>query len=202
MFIIKTGGDKVKNFNICIDIDGTITEPYYWLDIANRYFNKNVAENKITDYSIPKVMGVEECQWQKFYDNNKMKIHWQERIRKDVKDVLRMLNLESNIYFVTARDKDMTMMTHAYLKKNKIPYDELFVLGSAYKVDKAMELNCSIFIEDCYDNAIQLADAGFKVLLIDTNYNRKSLNRNILRVYNWREVYFIVNKLLWQSQAV
>lgn len=192
----------MKDFNICIDIDGTITDPYYWLGFANRHFNKNVTEDKVTDYDITKVMGIENCQWEEFYNKNKMRIHWQERVRKDVKEVLNLLSTQSNIYFVTARDKDMTIMTHAYLKENGIPYDELFVLGSAYKADKARELNCSIFIEDSYDNAVQLSNEGFRVLLMDTNYNRKALMRNIVRVYNWREVYFIINKLLWQSQAV
>lgn len=30
----------MNNLNICIDIDGTITEPYYWLDISNKSFHK------------------------------------------------------------------------------------------------------------------------------------------------------------------
>lgn len=30
----------MNNLNICIDIDGTITEPYYWLEISNKYFKK------------------------------------------------------------------------------------------------------------------------------------------------------------------
>ncbi len=34
----------MKNLNICIDIDGTITDPYYWLNITNKYFNKNITE--------------------------------------------------------------------------------------------------------------------------------------------------------------
>ena len=94
------------------------------------------------------------------------------------------------------------MLTHGYLRKNEIPYDDLFVLGSHYKVDTARELNCDIFIEDNYDNAIQLSDAGFNVLLIDTYYNRKPLNENIIRVYDWIEIYGVIKKLLLQAQAM
>jgi uncharacterized protein len=94
------------------------------------------------------------------------------------------------------------MLTNAYLRKNEIPYDDVFVLGTHYKVDKARELNCSIFIEDNYDNAIQLSSAGFKVLLIDTNYNRKPLNENVVRVYNWKDIYTIINELILQSIAM
>jgi len=96
----------------------------------------------------------------------------------------------------------LTMLTHSYLKKNEIPYDDLFVLGSHYKVDKAKELKSDIFIEDNYHNALQLSEAGFKVLLLDTNYNRKPINENITRVYNWKEIYSIIDKLLLQSKAM
>lgn len=38
--------------NICIDIDGTITDPYYWLDFANSYFNLNVTKDMVTQYEL------------------------------------------------------------------------------------------------------------------------------------------------------
>jgi len=94
------------------------------------------------------------------------------------------------------------MLTHGYLKKNEISYDGLYVLGSPDKVETAKQLNCDIFIEDSYDNALQLSNAGYKVLLIDTNYNRLPLNDNITRVYNWKEIYKIINKLLLQYEAM
>lgn len=30
----------MNTLNICIDIDGTITKAYDWLDMANKYFKK------------------------------------------------------------------------------------------------------------------------------------------------------------------
>jgi uncharacterized HAD superfamily protein len=192
----------MKNFNICIDIDGTITDPYYWLNITNKYFNKNITKEEITKYYIHEVMGIKQEEYEGFYEENKIEIHSQQEIREDVQHVIERLSKLHNIYFVTARDKSLTMFTHSYLKKNEIIYDDLFVLGSHYKVDKAKELNCSMFIEDNYDNALQLSNAGFKVLLIDANYNRKPLNDNIIRVFNWKEIYSIINKLLLQSKAM
>ncbi|MBC2582670.1 5' nucleotidase, NT5C type [Clostridium sp. DJ247] len=192
----------MKNLNICIDIDGTITDAYYWLDITNKHFNKNIKEEQVTEYEIHKILGVEEKEYSEFYEKNKIKMHSEEKLRPDVKAVLIRLSLLCNIYFVTARDKDLTILTHSYLKKHEIPYNDLFVLGSHYKVDTAKQLNCNVFIEDNYDNAIQLSNAGFKVLLIDTNYNRKPINENILRVYNWKEIYSIINKMLVQDKAI
>ncbi|MBW9154021.1 5' nucleotidase, NT5C type [Clostridium estertheticum] len=192
----------MKNLNICIDIDGTITDAYYWLNITNKYFNKNITEDEVTQYYIHEIMGVTLKEYDEFYQENKFEIHSEQILREDVQIVIKTLSELHNIYFVTAREKELTMFTHSYLKRNEILYDELFVLGSHYKVNKARELECNVFIEDNYDNAIQLSNAGFKVLLIDTNYNRKSLNDNIVRVYNWKEIYYTINKLLLQSKAM
>lgn len=192
----------MKNLNICIDIDGTITDAYYWLDITNKYFKKNITIDQVTEYEISKVMGVEEKHYIEFYEEYKHMIHWEQELREDVRDVINMLNMQHNTYFVTARSTDLTMLTHRYLRRYEIAYDELFVLGSHYKVNKAKELNCDVFIEDNYDNAIQLSTAGYKVLLIDTNYNRKPLNENITRVHNWKEIYSIIDKLFLQSKAM
>ncbi|WP_331721977.1 5' nucleotidase, NT5C type [Alkalithermobacter paradoxus] len=68
----------------------------------------------------------------------------------------------------------------------------MFVLGSHYKVGKAKELRCDIFIEDSYKNAIELSNAGFTVILMDTNYNRLPINERIIRVSNWQEIYEII----------
>lgn len=192
----------MKNLNICIDIDGTITDPYFWLEEANKYFNKSVTVEQVTEYLIHKVMNIDILEYDKFYEKRKFSIHSKQELRDDVKIALEKLSILHNIYFVTAREKSLTMLTHSYLKKNEVYYDELFLLGSHYKVEKAKELNCNIFIEDSYDNAIQLSEAGFKVLLMDTNYNREKLNQNIIRVYNWKEIYEIINKLLLHNKAM
>lgn len=192
----------MKNLNICIDIDGTITEPYFWLEFTNEYFNMSLTEEQVTEYDIHEVIGVEEKVFLEFYEKYKFEIHSEQKLRENVEGVIKRLNLIHNIYFVTARDTSLSMVTHLYLKNNKINYDELFLLGSHYKVDKAKELNCSIFIEDNYNNALQLSNKGFKVLLLDTNYNRKPLNENIIRVYNWKEIYLIINELFLQSKAM
>ena len=170
--------------------------------MTNKYFNKKIKEEQVTKYYIHEVMGIKPEEYEKFYEENKIEIHSNQKLREDVQSVIKRLSRIHNIYFVTAREKELTMLTHLYLKRNEIPYDDLFVLGSHYKVDKARELECNVFIEDNYDNAVQLSTAGFKVLLVDTNYNQKPLNDNIVRVYSWKEIHSIINELLLQSKAM
>ena len=194
---------KVKNLNICIDIDGTITDPYFWLSIANKYFNKNITVDKVTEYEIDKVMGVTREEYYEFYNKSKFEMHNEEvRLRENVREAIGELIQTNNIYFVTARDKDLEILTYSYLNKNFIPYDDVFIQGTYYKVNTAKELKCDIFIEDSYSNALQLSESGFKVLLIDTNYNRKPLNENITRVFNWNEIYQIIREIPLHRKAI
>ncbi len=96
----------------------------------------------------------------------------------------------------------MRVLTYNYLNRHNIPYDGVYLLGSPHKVDIAEKLNCDVFIEDSPQNALQLSQSGFKVILLDTNYNRQVSDENITRVFNWNGVYGIIEKMLLQSKAV
>lgn len=192
----------MKNLNICIDIDGTITDPYYWLSHANRYFNTNLSESDVKSYSISKLLNITQADYIEFYEKLKFKIHSEEKLRYDAKEVLDKLYSTNNTYFVTARDKSLELLTLTYLKNHEIPFDDVFVLGTHNKVSKAIDLKCDIFIEDCYENAVLLSNSGFKVILLDTNYNRMPLNNNIIRLYNWEQIFELISKISKERKAV
>jgi len=192
----------MKNLNICIDIDGTITDPYYWLSYANDYFKCNISESQVTSYSISTILNIEERAYLEFYEQFKTKIHNEQKLRDDVKDVLDKLHQLNNLYFVTARDKSLELLTVLYLLNHEIPFDEVIVLGYINKVPTAINLDCDIFIEDSYDNAIQLSNSGFKVILMDTNYNRFPLNNNIIRAYSWNEILQIITEISKEKEAI
>ena len=192
----------MKKLNICIDIDGTITDPYYWLSYANNYFNSNISENQVTSYDISKVLNIKQNDYLEFYEKFKFEIHTNQKLRPDVKDILDELYKFNNLYFVTAREKSLELVTFLYLLNHEIPFDEIYILGTHNKVPKAKDLNCDIFIEDSYDNAIELSNSGFKVILIDTNYNRLPLNHNIIRAHNWMEISQIITEISREKEAI
>jgi len=193
----------MKNLNICIDIDGTITDPYYWLSYANEHFNLNISESQVISYDIHKVLNIDQKDYLEFYEKFKVEIHSKQKLRNDVKKVLDILHKYNNLYFVTAREKSLELVTFLHLLDNEIPFDEVFHLGTHNKVPKAKELNCSIFIEDSYDNAILLSNNGFKVILIDTNYNRLPIkSSNIIRAYNWTEILRIITEISMEKEAI
>ena len=192
----------MKNLNICIDIDGTITDPYYWLSYANSYFNSNISEDQVISYNISKVLNIEQNDYIEFYEKFKFEIHTTQKLRNDVKEILDELHRFNNLYYVTARDKSLELVTFLYLLNHEIPFDEIFILGTHNKVPKAKDLNCDIFIEDSYDNAIELSNNGFKVILLDTNYNRLPLNHNIIRAHNWMEISKIITEFSIEKEAI
>ncbi|MCI1945409.1 5' nucleotidase, NT5C type [Clostridium luticellarii] len=192
----------MKSLNICIDIDGTITDPYFWLNSANKYFNKNITSDEITQYEVHKALKVSREEYTNFYNENKFDLHHRERINKDAVGTIQKLIKSSNIYFVTAREKSLEILTREYLNRNNVPYDGVYVLGTYHKVDTAKDLNCDLFIEDSFENAVELSENGFKVLLVDTNYNRFPLKENIKRVFNWTQIHNIITRILLQEKAV
>lgn len=178
----------MKELNICIDIDGTITEPYYWVDYANMYFNLNIKEADVTKYEICDVLGISSDEVNGFYKMYGEEMLFNAQVRSNARNTLWELYNKHNIYYVTARDNSLRALTEEWFKYNDLPKGELYMLGSHYKVDKAKELNCNIFLEDRYENAVELSGAGFKVYLLDCNYNRDKLLNGIQRVSNWEQV--------------
>lgn len=174
--------------NICLDIDGTLTDPYCWIGYANSYFGKHITKDDFTVYDFHKVIGVSLEEFLAFYNIFGPQMHLYAPMQKGVKEVLKKLEKYHHLFYVTARESRMEQVTREWIKNNGLPQAELFCLGSHYKVDKAKELNCNIFVEDRYENALQLAKAGIKVLLVDCNYNRFPTPNNVVRVKNWDEI--------------
>ena len=189
----------MKNLNICIDIDGTITEPDFWLEQAANYFGVKVSKEEFIHYEYHKALNISEEAYSKFYEEYKFEFHARDILRKSAKEVISEFYENNKIYFVSARDKALEMLTMSYLKNNEIPFDGLFVLGSHYKVKEAQRLKCDVFIEDNLNNALSLSEEGFKVLLMDTTYNQGELTPNIKRVYDWMDVLYEINKLIYSN---
>ena len=102
---------------------------------------------------------------------------------------------DNNLFFVTARNYSLTQITQDWLKKQQLSQIPLYSLGTDNKLHKANELKCDIFIEDHPNNALNLANGGIKVILIDCNYNKGVEHQNITRVSYWKEIKDVIDKL-------
>ncbi|MCT4631480.1 MAG: hypothetical protein N4A76_01935 [Firmicutes bacterium] len=175
--------------NICIDIDGTVTDPYYWLEEANGYFRSDLKPDEVVCYDIHTILGIPRKEYDIFYDKYGEKIHREALVREEASTIVNHIHKNNKIHFVTARDPRMTTVTYEWLDKHDFIYHGVHLLGSHHKIEKARELECDIFIEDRYENAVELAKEGFKVLLVDCTYNRYENVENVTRVYDWEDIY-------------
>lgn len=182
----------MERYNLCIDIDGTVTEPYYWLAKANEYFDTNLKPQDVTDYEIHKILGVTREAYLRFYELYGKQLHRDAKVRFGAKEMVNRLYRAHNIHFVSAREQKMEEITVQWLNRNGFLLDTLTLLGTTNKAPKAQELASDYFIEDCYENAVILAEAGFKVLLIDCTYNQKPLPELVDRIQNWSQIVDII----------
>lgn len=186
----------MKRLSICVDIDGTITEPLYWLESVNHFFNTSIKLEEITSYDVFYTnYNISYDELLEYYKLNGAEIHANANIRENASYYLQELYRIHDLYYVTARMSYMDDVTKTWLEKYGIPYKEIHLLGSHDKLDKAKELNCDIFIEDRYENAIQLSEAGIDVILIDCVYNQDELNDKITRAHNWSDIFNTIKRM-------
>lgn len=181
------------SLNICVDIDGTITDSYAWITYFNEYFNTNVKAEDMIKFDICRITGISEEEYEQFYAIKGNEMHLNAQPREGAAINLSRLSEKNNIYYITARPERFRECTSTWLKENGFPEGEIYMLGSHDKDEKAVELKCDFFVEDRYRNARMIADKGIKVFLIDSNYNRYPLVNNIQRVYGWEEIYLKIN---------
>jgi len=190
----------MRKLNLCIDIDGTVTQPHDWLPRANRFFKMQVEEKDVKKYEIHEVLGIKKSAYEEFYNLFGKLLHRDAKIRTGVKEVISKLSLSHGIHFVTAREEKMRDVSIEWLKKHQIPMDTISLLGTCDKVDRARKLSCDIFIEDSLVNAEMLCRNGFPVLLLDCSYNKGALPVNIIRVNNWFQIEKIIEDTSLKSE--
>lgn len=184
-----------KRLNICVDIDGTITSPYYFLPYLNKLLGTDVGEEEYLSTDWNKVFGKEHAPLFKHFDELCPESYDVADLLEGADKYINKLAESSNIYFVTARKKCLYERTLLWLKNNGLEKFKTYMLGHNNKRDIAKDLNCDIFVEDNPENAHNLAEAGFRVILMDTKYNRELRHDNITRVNSWKEIYRIIQDL-------
>lgn len=178
----------MSNLNICIDIDGTITSPYHFIPYLNDICQKNITEEECITLDWKELYNQDMEDILKKLHNEYIHVYKEAELVENVKETLEELKINNNLYFVTARSEILTDITKEWLIEKGIHNIDVHLLGSDYKIEKAKELNCNLFLEDNPDNAIQIANAGIDVILMDANYNKEINHERITRVKNWNEV--------------
>lgn len=94
--------------------------------------------------------------------------------------------------YITSRSID-TSITEKWLQKNNFPTTKVYSVGfNESKVDVAKESGIDIFVDDKYDNFVELNKNGIFTLLMDAPHNQR-YDVGYKRIYSLKELKRFIN---------
>lgn len=188
---------------IGIDIDGVLTDIEQWqLDVGGKFFSKfdKGVANK-DGYEITEIFNVSDELDNQFWNEYLYEYVTKEPSRKYASEVIKKLKEDGNeIYIVTARyltdrntedGEKMRKIVVNWLAEQKIDYDEI-IFSPEDKKENCKKYNIDIMIEDKVDNINKISSI-IPVICFHAGYNKECKGKNIYRVYNWYDIYNLIN---------
>lgn len=188
---------------IGIDIDGVLTDIEQWqLDVGGKFFSKyNKSVVNKDGYEITEIFDILNELDEEFWNEYLYEYVTKEPSRKYASEVIKKLKDDGNeIYIVTARyltnrntadGKRMRDIVANWLKEQNIYYDEI-IFSPEDKKENCKKYNIDIMIEDKIDNINKISSI-IPVICFHAGYNKECKGNNIYRVYNWYDIYNLIN---------
>ena len=178
-------GEVLGNYNFGCGIEDLIFSTKFNKDKIKSLIQEQISENirEFPNYSI-------------FAEEKYKYIVGQVEIKDNAVNVINKLHDEGNeIIFITARHygeyDDPYEITFKYLSKHGINFDKI-ITNRLDKGKVCKEENIDLFIDDSVSNCKMVSEEGIDVLLFDAQFNKN--DDKFKRVYNWDEVYNIINQ--------
>lgn len=179
---------KRKKLTFGIDIDGTLTDPNYFIQHLNKHFKVNIDFNEMRVYNYRELYNVTEEEMRAFFTGEGKDTMFSAQLQESAKETVLELAESHNVHIITARNLEIHDRTRIWLDSVGLRSIELHSLGTPDKRQVAKELGCDFFFEDHPTASVQIADSGINVLLMDAPYNRDSIHENIVRVFDWKDI--------------
>lgn len=191
---------------IGIDIDDTISDTYeVSFAYAQMYtINELKRDAKIQNSSISHHFYLKDMH---HWDNDEEMNFWHEHYGEIIKqvnpftfavDTIKKLKEEGNeIIIITARwpeeNADISGITLEWLKRNHIEYDDI-ILNVNDKAKVALDKKIDLFIDDSFQNCVDVANAGIKTYMMESRTNKGLNHEKVSRVYSWPDIYNRIKK--------
>lgn len=188
---------------IGIDIDGVLTDIEQWqLDYGGKFFSKfNKSIVNKDGYEITTIFGIDDDLDSQFWNEYLYEYVTKEPSRKFASEVIKKLKEDGNeIYIVTARyltdrntkeGQQMREIVVKWLDEQKIYYDKI-IFSPEDKLENCKKNNIDVMIEDKVEN-INNVSRTIPVICFHAGYNKECKGKNIYRVYNWYDIYNLIN---------
>lgn len=176
----------IKKTAIGIDIDGTLTDPTYFIPHLNAHFKREIKKEDAYIYDYTKLYEVTQEEIRNYFKS--VNVMFESPLLDYAKETVLELNEKHDVYIITARNKELHDRTRAWLDARGLEKLELLTLGTPAKAPVAKELGITMFLEDHPTASIEIAQEDIQVYLMDAPYNQQTVHKNIQRVYNWMEM--------------
>lgn len=187
---------------IGVDCDGVLTDmSAYIYEYGEKYFKRK--PSNLNGYSAAEIF---DCS-----DKEELKFglcHFFTYCKKcpprsrAVETISKLNNDGHELYEITAR-KFVTIhnplgwysrfLYEKWLKKHCFIFKDIFYCSESNapvdKLNGCLKYSVDLMIDDKPDVALYLANNGIIVLLFDTRYNQNINHENIIRVYDWNDIY-------------
>lgn len=187
---------------IGVDCDGVLTDmSAYIYEYGEKYFKRK--PSNLSGYSTTEIFDCSDKEELRFGFRYFFKYCKNWPPRSGASEIISKLNNDGHeLYEITAR-KFVTMhnplgwyskyVFEKWLKKNEFVFKGIHYCSESHapedKLDGCLRFSVDLMIDDKPDIALYLAENGVKVLLFDTRYNQDIEHDNIIRVYNWNDIY-------------
>jgi uncharacterized HAD superfamily protein len=185
----------LKRLKIGLDIDGVIVDYMQtMLPLLVEACNRKVAYHELCHWDLAKALNIPEytmnAVWSEIFTGSRL---------LDAPPVegaisgIKALN-GHELCIVTGRPYMIKDVTEAWFTRHAVKYDELIFARPGNKLSVAHGFD--VFIEDYYDEAIKLSEAGIFTLLFDRPWNQSEvLPASCRRVYDWNTIVSQVKQL-------
>ena len=192
---MKRKWEQSKTERVCsIDIDGVLNlYPKPWVDFINQHITLTTGMTKIEDLRQAK----ETISYQTYKD---LKFKYREsgikerlEIRPGAKELTNMLKAWGyKIVILTSRPfedhRNLQLQTIRWLNNNQIPFDQLINGKDKYVKVMSQIPHLKFHLEDHRYYANLIGQWGYRVYLVDSEYNQGTLDENVMRINDLLEV--------------
>lgn len=186
---------------IAIDIDEVISEfvkPY--LEFHNNKFNTNHSFENINNHLFWKDLGFPQEKMQTYFDEFQDRPLFLENMPflEGAKESINFLSKNNDLFIISSRPKKIWERTHGFFERNfpgnnfKIIFsNEIHNLNESFKSKGEIcnHFNINFLIEDSPDIALEAAEKGINVFLLEKPWNKEyKEHEKITKVKNWEEI--------------
>lgn len=186
---------------VAVDLDGTVGDPYAWLQRVNEIFNISLTAENFHHLKIRLNEGCAHVP-SDFYVKNKPIFHQDIGMREGAVEALERLQKRFKLVFVTGRTENLKEMTEDWFADHGLPKDlPVVYLGPEVKTVWTDVHKPIAFLEDSVTQSAAIAESGVPVILMDASYNRSLNGKNIYRASSWKEAEKILLHRLYKEKS-